>query len=298
MARTLAARRRERVDADQELIALGAANVAAAASAGYPVSGGFARSVVNFDAGAATPLAGALTAVGIAATTALATPLFRDLPNAVLAATIIVAVLSLVDVGAIRRTLRYSKADFTAMAVTILAVLSIGVEIGILAGVVVSLVLHLWRTSRPHMAVIGQVPGTEHFRNVARHKVETVPGLLALRVDESLYFANTRYLEDRLLDIVATRPETRDLVLLCSAINFIDGSALESLEAIVERSAAAGVRFHLAEVKGPVMDRLKRSTFLTHLTGSVFLSQFEAMAARDPATTARASAPVVDAPGP
>ncbi len=298
MARTLAARRRERVDADQELIALGAANVAAAASAGYPVSGGFARSVVNFDAGAATPLAGALTAVGIAATTALATPLFRDLPNAVLAATIIVAVLSLVDVGAIRRTLRYSKADFTAMAVTILAVLSIGVEIGILAGVVVSLVLHLWRTSRPHMAVIGQVPGTEHFRNVERHRVVTSPTVVAVRVDESLYFANTRYLEDRLLDIVATRPETRDLVLLCSAINFIDGSALESLEAIVERSAAAGVRFHLAEVKGPVMDRLKRSTFLTHLTGSVFLSQFEAMAALDPATTARASAPVVDAPGP
>ncbi|NKC31060.1 STAS domain-containing protein [Roseomonas sp. BU-1] len=279
VARTLAAKRRQRIVANQELVGLGTANIASAISGGYPVTGGFARSVVNFDAGAATPLAGAATALGILGATLFLTPLFRYLPQAVLAATIIVAVLSLVDLAAIRRTWAYSKADFAAMAATILLVLLVGVEAGIVAGVALSLLLFLWRTSTPHMAIVGQVPGTEHFRNVERHVVITDPAILSLRVDQSLYFANSRYLEDRIYGEAAARPALQHVILMCPAVNLIDASALESLEAIADRLHAAGVGFHPSEVKGPVMDALKRSDFFEHFKGRVFLSQFEAVQA-------------------
>ncbi len=277
VAQTLAARRRERIAPDQELVGLGAANFAAALSSGYPVTGGFARSVVNFDAGARTPAAGMFTALGIALATLYLTPFLADLPQATLAATIILAVLSLVDIKAIIRTFRYSRSDFAAMLATILVTLFLGVESGISAGVLLSLALHLWRSARPHSAVVGQVPGTEHYRNIDRHEVLTDPAILSLRVDESLYFANARFLEDRIAELVAERPELRHVVLMCPAVNFIDASALESLEEINRRLTEADICFHLSEVKGPVMDRLRRSDFLTHLSGEVFLSQYEAM---------------------
>ncbi len=277
VAQTLAARRRQRIDPDQELIGLGASNIASAFTGGYPVTGGFARSVVNFDAGAETPAAGAFTAVGLALATLLLTPLLAYLPQATLAATIIVAVLSLIDVSILRKTWVYSKADFIAVAATILSTLALGVEIGVTTGVVLSILIHLYRTSTPHMAVIGRVPGTEHYRNVLRHEVATVPGVISLRVDESLYFANARFLEDYLYDLVASRTQVRDVVLACPAVNLIDMSALESLEAINHRLKDMGVRLHLSEVKGPVMDALKRTDFLSHLTGKVFLSHHMAM---------------------
>lgn len=277
VAQTLAAKRRQRIVPNQELTALGVSNMASALSGGYPVTGGFARSVVNFDAGAETPLAGAFTAVGILAATVFLTPLFRFLPQAVLAATIIVAVLSLVDLAAIKRTWAYSRADFAAMAVTILTVLGQGVEAGITAGVGLSLALFLWRTSRPHMAIVGQVPNTEHFRNVERHQVITDPSILSIRVDESLYFANARALEDAIYDRIADQPALRNVILMCPAVNSIDASALESLEAIAHRLSSAGIGFHLSEVKGPVTDALKRSDFMQHFKGRIFLSQYEAV---------------------
>ncbi|MBG6207227.1 SulP family sulfate permease [Labrenzia sp. EL_126] len=284
VAQTLAAKKRQRIEPDQELIGLGASNIASAISGGYPVTGGFARSVVNFDAGAATPAAGAFTAIGIALATLFLTPLLTYLPQATLAATIIVAVLSLVDFGAIKRTFAYSKSDFTAMAATILITLFFGVEPGVVAGVTLSIALHLYRSSRPHMAIVGVVPGSEHFRNVDRHKVVTGDRVLALRVDESLFFANSRYLEDRIYALVADRPDIEHVVLMCPAVNEIDASALESLEEINHRLKDSGVSFHLSEVKGPVMDRLKRTDFLENLTGEVFLSQYDALCALDPLT--------------
>ena len=289
VAQTLAAKRRQRIVPDQELVGLGAANVAAAFSGGYPVTGGFARSVVNFDAGAETPAAGAYTAVGIAVATLFLTPLLAFLPTATLAATIIVAVLSLVDFSVLRRTWAYSRADFAAVAATILGTLVLGVEVGVTIGVVLSIALFLYRTSRPHMAVVGRVEGTEHFRNVKRHEVLTDPTVLTVRVDESLYFANARYLEDRIYDMVAANPALEHVVLMCSAVNEIDASALESIEAINHRLRELGVTFHLSEVKGPVMDRLKRSDFLQHLTGEVFLSQYQAATTLERRTEASAA---------
>ncbi|MEW9835310.1 SulP family inorganic anion transporter [Mesorhizobium marinum] len=277
VAQTLASKRRQRIVPDQELIGLGAANIASGISSGFPVTGGFARSVVNFDAGAETPAAGIFTAVGIAIATLFLTPLLANLPQATLAATIIVAVLSLVDFKAIGAVFGYSKADFAAMATTILITLFWGVEPGVLSGVLLSLALHLYRTSRPHMAVVGLVPGTEHFRNINRHKVVTDPPILSIRVDESLYFANSRYLEDRIAALVSDSPDIRHVVLMCPAVNDIDASALESLEEINHRLKDAGIGFHLSEVKGPVMDRLKKTDFLEKLTGKIFLSQYEAV---------------------
>jgi SulP family sulfate permease len=279
VAQTLAAKRRERIDPDQELVGLGASNLAAAVGGGYPVTGGFARSVVNFDAGAATPAAGAFTAIGIAAATLLLTPFLAVLPKAVLAATIVVAVLTLVDFSILRRAWDYSRADFAAVAITLAGTLVLGVEVGISLGVGASVLIFLYRSSRPHAAVVGQVPGTEHYRNVKRHAVDTVPGVLSIRVDESLYFANARYLEDLLTAQVAASPGLTDVVLMCSAVNAIDMSALESLETIQHRLSDMGVRLHLSEVKGPVMDKLARSHFLAHLTGEVHLSQHQAISA-------------------
>ena len=276
VAQTLAAKRRERITPNQELIALGGSNIAAAIGGGYPVTGGFARSVVNFDAGAATPAAGAFTAIGIAGATLLLTPFLAILPKATLAATIILAVLTLVDLSILKRAWSYSKADFAAVAITMLSTLLFGVEIGIALGVGTSILIFLYRSSKPHAAIVGQVPGTEHYRNVQRHKVETVPGMLSIRIDESLYFANARYLEDLVFEQVAANPGITDVVLMCSAVNAIDMSALESLEAIEHRLSDAGVRLHLSEVKGPVMDRLAHTHFLKNLSGGVYLSQHEA----------------------
>lgn len=279
VAQTLAAKKRQRIDPDQELIGLGSANLGAAFTGGFPVTGGFSRSVVNFDAGAETPAAGAFTAVGLALAALFLTPLIYFLPKATLAATIIVAVLSLVDFSILKRAWAFSHADFAAVSVTILLTLIFGVEAGVSAGVITSILVHLYKTSRPHMAVVGRVPGTEHFRNVLRHEVETQPHVLSLRVDESLYFPNARYLEDQLARYAAEKPELTDVVLMFPAVNEIDLSALESLEAINTRLRDADIRLHLSEVKGPVMDRLQRSHFLDELTGEVFLSQHEAVCA-------------------
>ena len=282
VAQTLAAKKRQRIVPDQELIGLGASNIAAAVSGGYPVTGGFARSVVNFDAGAETPAAGAFTAIGIALAALFLTPLLFFLPKATLAATIIVAVLSLVDFSILKRTWAYSKADFAAVAATILLTLGFGVEIGVSSGVALSIFLYLYKTSRPHIAEVGRVPGTEHFRNIHRHKVQTHPELLTLRVDESLYFANARYLEDYITDRVVADCGLKHVVLQMTAVNEIDSSALESLEAINHRLKGMGIKLHFSEVKGPVMDRLQRVHFLDDLTGQVFLSQFGAMQALGP----------------
>ncbi len=276
VAQTLAAKKRQRIDPDQELIGLGAANIGAAFTGGYPVTGGFARSVVNFDAGAETPAAGAYTAVGLAIAAVSLTPLIFFLPKATLAATIIVAVLSLVDFSILKHSWSYSKSDFSAVAATILLTLGFGVETGVSAGVILSIGLYLYKTSRPHIAEVGLVPGTEHFRNINRHEVLTSPQLLTIRIDESLYFANARFLEDYIYDRAVDDDCLKHVVLQCSAVNEVDFSALESLEAINHRLQDAGIQLHLSEVKGPVMDRLQRSHFLDELSGRVFLSQYQA----------------------
>lgn len=265
VAKSLAAKRRQKVDSNQELIALGAANLAAGVTGGYPVSGSFARSMVNFTAGANTGLASLITVAVTGLAALFLMPLFHHLPQAVLAAVIIIAVTGLMDFAMPRRLWRYNKADAAALILTFVAVLAVGIEKGILIGVAATIILHLWRTSRPHMAVVGRVPNTEHFRNVQRHEVQTLPHVLLLRIDESLYFANTKHIEDFVLCAAAERPHLRHLVLICNAINFIDASALETLTSLVARMHDAGIELYLTEVKGPVMDQLAHTEFLDQL---------------------------------
>lgn len=276
IAHRLASHRNERINPNQELIALGAANITAAMAGSFAVAGGFSRSAVNSDAGAQTQVAGVLTALGIALVTLSMTDWLYYLPQATLAAAIIVAVSSLVDISAIRAVSRYSRADGTALVITLLVTVLVGVTPGILSGIGLSLLLYLHRTSRPHMALVGRIAGTEHFRNISRHQVATAQHTLIIRIDEGLYFANARYLEDQLAQAIEQHPDVRNLVLMCTAVNHIDTSALETLEAINTRLDASGVRFHLSEVKGPVMDRLRQSDFLTELSGEVFLSTYDA----------------------
>jgi SulP family sulfate permease len=284
VAQTLAAKKRQRIDPDQELIGLGAANIGASFTSGFPVTGGFSRSVVNYDAGAETPAAGAYTAGGLIFASVFLTPLIFFLPRATLAATIIVAVLSLVDFKILGKAWRYSKADFTAVTTTMAITLVVGVEVGVITGVLVSILIHLYKSSRPHIATVGQVPNSEHYRNILRYDVITQPHILSIRVDESLYFANARFLEDHLFARATQQPQLRHVVLMCSAINDIDMSALDSLEAVNARLRDMGVSFHLSEVKGPVMDRLTGTEFLAQLTGDIFLSQKRAIDQLTPLT--------------
>ena len=272
VAQSLALKRQQRIQPNRELLGLGAANVASALSGGYPVTGGFARSVVNFAAGAHTPLAGVISAGLMALVIAALTGLFYYLPHAVLAATIIVAVTSLIDLKTLKEAWRYDRADALSLLATAVGVVALGVEVGILMGVALSLAVLVWRSSHPHMAVVGRVPGTEHFRNVERHAVQTVPGLLALRVDESLFFANATVVEDRVVALLAHDPAVRRVLLICSAVNQIDATALGVLTQLERSLAIRGIEFMLAEVKGPVMDRLRSTELGQRLQDKVFLS--------------------------
>lgn len=280
VAKSLASKRREKIDANQELVALGTSNLGAAFTGGYPVAGGFGRSMVNFTAGANTGLASIITAVLIAVTVLLFTPLFTYLPDAVLGAIIVVAVSSLIDIKTLKHTWAYDKADAASLIGTFLAVLIVGIEMGILVGAGVSLLLYLWRTSRPHVAVLGRIGETEEYRNILRHNTITYPSVLALRVDESLYFPNTQYLEDIVLGAVADNPDIEHFVLDCSAVNYIDTSALEVLERLGDELADNEIDFNMASVKGPVMDRLRQIGFVEHFGKErFFLNMHQAMQA-------------------
>ncbi|MCA9936574.1 MAG: STAS domain-containing protein, partial [Anaerolineales bacterium] len=280
VAKSLASKRRQKVDANQELIGLGLANVGTALTGGYPVTGGFSRSVVNFTAGANTGLASMVTAVLITLTVVFLTPLFYYLPNAVLAAIIMVAVIGLIDVKTFRHVWRYNKADAASMMITFAAVLIVGIESGILIGVAAAVLLFIWRTSKPHVAVVGRLGDSEIYRNVLRYPVQTCPHALVMRIDESLYFANTKYLEDTVLSHVADHPEIKQFVLVGTAVNFIDASALETLESLIYGLRDADVELHLAAIKGPVLDRLQAIGFVDKLgEDRIHMSTHDAMKA-------------------
>lgn len=310
MAQALAIKRRERVNANAELVGLGAANVVAAFSGGMPVGGGLSRSAINAAAGAQTPFASIVSALAMAVVVAAGAHWFARLPLAVLAASIMVAALSMIDVRALRQAWAYDRADALALLGTAAGVLLLGLEAGIALGLGLSLATLLVRASVPHIAVIGRITGTEHFRNIERHGVETIPGALFMRIDESLFFGNLNAVEARLGSELARATDTRDVVLIMSAVNRVDTTAMEVLSDINRDLESRGIRLHLAEVKGPVQDRLARSPLWSALSGSVYLSvnsAFEALGARarqspaaapaTPATPAAPAAPATPAQG-
>ena len=279
IAQSLAFKRGQRIQPDRELLGIGAANLASALSGAFPVTGGFARSVVNFSAGAHTPAAGIVSAAMMALVLTGLTNWFHYLPQAALAATIIVAVLALVDVQTLQDAWRYDKADAIALLLTFSGVIVFGVDIGIMIGVALSLAVLVWRSSHPHMAVVGRVPGTEHFRNVERHTVETQPGLVALRIDESIYFANAQLIEEKIETLVQQHPETRFVLLILSAVNQIDTTALSMLTEVEKSLAARNIVLLFSEIKGPVLDRLHDTPLGMRMKDRIYLSTHQAFVA-------------------
>lgn len=273
----IASKSREKIDANQELIGLGAANLGASLVGSFPVAGSFARSIVNYSAGAVTPVASLITALLVVLTLLMFASAFHDLPKGVLSAIIVVSAIQLIDISAIKKIFRFNAADSITFLFTFACVLALGVESGVLTGVVISFVLLIRSSSKPHIAVVGRVGDSEHFRNVERHDVMTAPNVLALRVDESFYFVNTRYIERFLFSEIADRQEVDHVLLICTAANFIDISGLEMLETLSENLAEIGVTLHLAEVKGPVMDKLKETGFYKNMTGQVYFTTDLAM---------------------
>ncbi|NRB38936.1 MAG: sulfate permease [Pseudomonadales bacterium] len=276
VAQSFAAKRRQYINPNQEAIALGMANLGAGLSGAFPISASLSRSAVSFNAGAKTPAAGALTAIGMILATLFLTPALFYLPIATLAAMILVAVISLIDIAAMKRTFAYSHKDFSALALTAVLTLVMGVEVGLLGGVLLSIAWHLYWSSHPHTAVLGKLPGTEHFRNIKRHETELADNMISFRFDASLYFANARFLESQVNQLIADYPKARHFVLMCSSINDIDVSALESLMTIDQSLRNADMCFHLSEVKGPVLDRLKQSRFIDDMSGNLYVSHFQA----------------------
>jgi SulP family sulfate permease len=271
-AQSLAVKRQEKLQSNFELIGLGAANIGSALSGGFPVTGSISRSAVNFAAGANTPLASIITALLLALALVAPTGWLALLPLPTLAATIIVAVLGMLELSTLRVAWRYDRGDAVALLATAGGVLALGVETGVIIGVMLSMGTLIWRASRPHIAVLGRIAGTDHFRNIERFPSETSPEVLLLRIDAGLFFGNVEAVNERVEEELKAYPATRHLVLVLSAVNAIDTSALFGLAELNQLLAQRGIGLHLAEVKGPVMDRLKDSDLLAALNGKIFLS--------------------------
>jgi SulP family sulfate permease len=274
---TLATRERTRVNSHQELIALGAANIGAAFTGAYPVAGSFSRSSVNYQAGGRSQVSALICAVVIVVTLLYLTPLFAALPHAALAAIVVISVVGIVDLGSLRRHWRVYREDSITELATLITVLAVDVETGLLTGVALSIAFFIRKSSRPHIAIVGRIANTEHFRSARRYDVETFPHVAAIRVDENIYFGNTNQVENKLLKIIQRRPGTRHVLLVCSAVNMIDNSGLEMLYRINQNLDRMGIKLHLAEVKTPVLEQLEATDFIMKLTGSVFFTTDQAM---------------------
>ncbi|MBP8185047.1 MAG: sulfate permease [Pseudomonas sp.] len=268
---TLAQKRGERINSNQELLGLGAANLASAFSGSFPVTGSISRSAVNYAAGANTPMASVITAGLMALLLCIPTGWLALLPLPALAASIIIAVLGMLDFDTPLQAWRFDRSDAVAWLATLIGVLLVGVESGVMLGVAISLGSLIWRASRPHIAVLGRIAGSEHFRNIQRHNAQTHPQIVMLRIDSGMFFGNAELINDRVLE--ALHAETAHVVLVLSAVNLIDTSALYSLAELNRNLLSRSIKLHLAEVKGPLMDRLQQSDLLLKpLSGQVFLS--------------------------
>ncbi|NLA37494.1 MAG: sulfate permease [Actinobacteria bacterium] len=282
VAKAIARRTREKVDANQELVATGASNLASGLFGGFPIAGGFSRTAVNHSAGARTPLASLITAGVLTIAVLWLTPALRYLPKAVLAGVVVVAVAGLVDISDAKETFRTRRVDFAALLVTFLATLLIGVEPGLAIGLGFSLVMFIYRSSNPHTTELGRVEGTSEFRNVDRWPTRTSDHIAVLRVDGPLFFANTKSFEDRVATLVAERPDVDVVVIDASGIGDLDASGAHLLHELDDDLTASGVTLRLATVRGPVRDVMQRAGVWDHMAGRIHPSIDAAVAAVDP----------------
>ena len=271
IAKVTANLRGEKIVPNQELIALGVANLATAISGGMPVAGGFSRTMVNFSAGARTQMAMLIAAGILALAVIFFSPWFENIPKAVLAAIILVAIIPLVRLGSIVHTWRYDRGDGIAEIVTLLGVLVLGIEEGISLGIILTFISYLRKTSQPHIAVVGRIPETDHYRNIKRHQVETWEHLLLLRIDESITFANVNFIENFITAELKRQANIKHIILIFTSVSDVDATALEALENLNHALQASGLTLHLSDAKGPVLDKLKKTNFIKQLEpGKVF----------------------------
>jgi len=282
IAQATALQKRDDLNSNQELIALGLANIAAGINSGFPVSGSLSRTVVNTDAGAKTPMSGVVSSLLMIVVSLYLTDFFQNLPLAVLAATIFVSIWKLVTLAPFIETWKYSKADGLAMWVTFFGVTCLDISTGLIIGIVLTFALLLWRISRPHIAVIGLIEGTQHFRNISNYNVITTPAIVSFRVDENLSFLNAHVLKGHVITEVSQNPLLQHVVINCSSISNIDLSALEMLEDLNQELKQLQIQMHLSEIKSPVMDRLAKSQLINELTGQIFLSHYQAIQTLSP----------------
>lgn len=277
IAQATALQKRDDLNSNQELIALGLANIAAGINTGFAVSGSLSRTVVNTDAGAKTPMSGVMSSLLMIAVSLYFTSFFQNLPLTILAATIFVSIWKLVTFLPFFETWKYSKADGLAMWATFFGVTCIDISTGLVIGIILTFILLLWRISRPHIAVIGLVEGTQHFRNVSRYDVLTAETITSFRIDENLNFLNAHVLKGYIITELSHNPQIQHVVINCSSISNIDLSAVEMLEELNGELLQLGIQLHLSEVKSPVMDRLNSSRLINMLSGKIFLSHYQAI---------------------
>ena len=282
IAQATALQKRDDLNSNQELIALGLANIAAGINMGFAVSGSLSRTVVNSDAGAKTPMSGVMSSLLMIAVSLYFTSFFQNLPLTILAATIFVSIWKLVSFLPFFETWKYSKADGLAMWATFLGVTCIDISTGLVIGIILTFILLLWRISRPHIAVIGLVEGTQHFRNVSRYDVLTTETIASFRIDENLNFLNAHVLKGYIITELSHNPQIQHVVINCSSISNIDLSAVEMLEDLNRELLQLGIQLHLSEVKSPVMDRLNSSRLINMLSGKIFLSHYQAIQTLSP----------------
>lgn len=288
VAKVYARRNRYDLDANQELIGLGASNVAAGVFGGYPVTGGFSRTAVNATAGARTPLASLITAGLVLLTLAFFTPLFHSLPQAALGAIIIMAVVNLVDVREMRHIARVKRSDLVPMGIAFVATLALGIELGIAIAVAASMFVVFARMSTPHTARLGRIADTTSYRNLDRFpEAETVPGVRAVRIDAAISFVNASFVKRLVLDQVGeleqdpacTAHGTRALVLDCSGVNDLDATGAGTLADVLDELADHDVELHLSDVKGPVRDVLRAAHLWERLDGRIHATTHDAVRA-------------------
>lgn len=260
VAQWIAAREKYRVDANRELIGLGLANLVSGLFSGYCVAGGFSRTAVNYQAGARTPLATVVTAALVLATLWLLTPLFFYLPYAVLAAIVLAAVTGLIDGKEPIRLFRVKPVDAWTLVVTFFITLTVGISQGILVGVLFSLALFVGRSSRPRTAVLGYVESDNAFHDIAQYPdAKTWPHLVIIRVDASLYFANARFVEDRVREHLALQPAAKWVVMDMSGVNDIDAVAAVTLQDLMDELSPHGLCFAFAGMKLQVRSVVHRA---------------------------------------
>jgi len=290
-----ASRNRYEVDANQELIGLGLANLLGALFRAYPTTGGFSRTAVNAQAGATTTVASLVSAGVIALTLLFLTPLFYALPKAVLAAIVMVAVFGLIEWKEALFLWRVDRKDFALMMLTFAATLGLGIEEGILVGVIASLVVVIHQSTRPHTAIMGRLPDSHTYRNIERNpEALTSTDVVVLRMDASLYFANVSFFKEQLDKVRASHPHLRAVVLDAYPVNRLDASAAHALKEVVEDLHRDGIAFYVAGVKGPVMDRLRKAGLVDLIGVKHFCLEVHEAVSHAERTAERAAPPTAE----